>query len=414
MINKIFGQYRGLNKDIYILFIGRIVTALGSFIWPLMTLILSAKFHYDSSTIAILMIIGAFLNVPATYIGGKWADKSSRKKIILISNYTMVVGYLINAFLPLGIHTILIFYISTFFGNLQGPAYHALIADKSDSKDREKAFSLSYLGWNLGFILGPSIGGFLFENHLGLAFLIDGITTFLGTLLVMIYVQEKRSTDTEIKLNTYEQVETTGNAWQIIKESKVLMFYLVVMSLYGLMYMQSNFILPLQLQTLTPDFAKFYGLIYSMNGLIVIVFTPILSYLLTYKSEIFKMGLAIVFLIASFVLYAYFNTWLSFFVVGMFIFTLGEIAFTISGSAYFTRRIPATHRARVNAFMDMCNYTIVGLGQLSFGLLLKVISFQSAWLGVIGIGFFVLTLMPKFSRIDRTLYPLLYEGIDGH
>lgn len=414
MIAKIFGQYRGLNKDIYILFVGRVVTALGSFIWPLMTLILSAKFHYEASTIAILMIIGALLNVPATYIGGKWADKSSRKFIILFSNYAMVLGYFINAFLPLGTHTIIIFYVSSFFGNLQGPAYHALIADKSDSKDREKAFSLSYLGWNLGFILGPSIGGFLFENHLGLAFFIDGFTTLLGTLLVMFYVQENRSTDQAIKLNTYEQLETRGSAWQIIKESKVLVYYLIVMSLYGLMYMQTNFILPLQLQTVTLDYAKFYGFIYSLNGLIVIVFTPILSYALKRKSEITKMGLATILLILSFILYAYFNTWLSFFVLGMFIFTLGEIAFTISGSAYFTRRIPATHRARVHAFMDMTNYIIVGFGQLSFGYLLKTISYQSAWVLVIGIGILVLSLMPFFNKTDRRLFPLLYEGIDGH
>lgn len=34
---KLISQYRGLKKEFYILFIGRLVTAMGSFVWPMMT-----------------------------------------------------------------------------------------------------------------------------------------------------------------------------------------------------------------------------------------------------------------------------------------------------------------------------------------------------------------------------------------
>ena len=37
---KFIGQYRNLNREIYVLFWGRIVTSMGSLIWPLLTLIL--------------------------------------------------------------------------------------------------------------------------------------------------------------------------------------------------------------------------------------------------------------------------------------------------------------------------------------------------------------------------------------
>ena len=39
-----------------------------------------------------------------------------------------------------------------------------------------------YLGLNLGIILSPTIGGILFENHLGLAYVIDGLTTLSSTI----------------------------------------------------------------------------------------------------------------------------------------------------------------------------------------------------------------------------------------
>ena len=38
---EIFETYKGLEKEIYILFIGRIVNSLGAFVHPLMALILT-------------------------------------------------------------------------------------------------------------------------------------------------------------------------------------------------------------------------------------------------------------------------------------------------------------------------------------------------------------------------------------
>lgn len=37
---KLFKQYKNLSREIYVLFFGRIVTSMGSLIWPLLTLIM--------------------------------------------------------------------------------------------------------------------------------------------------------------------------------------------------------------------------------------------------------------------------------------------------------------------------------------------------------------------------------------
>ena len=36
-------RYRGLRKEIYVLFYGRVVTSMGAMIWPMMTLILTNR-----------------------------------------------------------------------------------------------------------------------------------------------------------------------------------------------------------------------------------------------------------------------------------------------------------------------------------------------------------------------------------
>ena len=48
-MKQLIFQYRGLKKEIYILFIGRLVTAMGSFVWPMLTFFLTTKLGLSES-----------------------------------------------------------------------------------------------------------------------------------------------------------------------------------------------------------------------------------------------------------------------------------------------------------------------------------------------------------------------------
>jgi len=73
---KFFNQYRGLNKEIYILCIGRVISALGTFIWPLMSFILANKFGLKISQISILLVLGYSMSVPAILSAVSWPTRS--------------------------------------------------------------------------------------------------------------------------------------------------------------------------------------------------------------------------------------------------------------------------------------------------------------------------------------------------
>lgn len=408
---KYIDQYRGLQRDIYIIFIGRIVGSLGTFIWPLMSLILSVKFGYGAQTIALVMGLGGIISLPASLIGGKLADRFGRKPIILLSTYMVVASYFINAFTPLSNVTIGLFFVAAFFGNLQGPAYDAMIADKSTSEQRSKAYSLSYMGFNLGFILGPSIGGFLFKDLLWLAFLIDGTTTLIGAILIHIYVSENKHSKLE-NLNVYEQAQEHKSTFRLLIENKTLFYYLIIGSIGGLMYTQMNFLLPIQLSKTVPNYDIIYGFMFSLNGLIVIIFTPLFTYWLKHKNEIYKIGLAYVFEMIAFAIYAYFNAPVAMFFLGMIIFTWGEIAATIAGTSYFTRRIPSSHRGRLSATIGVSSSILVALGQIGFGRVIDLAGYLTAWTVIICLGMVNLLILIPFQRSDRKNYSLLKENLE--
>ena len=87
-IRNIYGQYKGLSKGIYFLFLARMITSMGAFIWPMLTLILSQKMNYNSWEIARIFVMISIIFLPATVLGGKLADKFNKNFLPFICSET--------------------------------------------------------------------------------------------------------------------------------------------------------------------------------------------------------------------------------------------------------------------------------------------------------------------------------------
>ena len=54
-----------------VIFLARMVTSMGAFIWPMLTFIMSGKMGFDDATIGILFAVTGLLFLPASILGGK-------------------------------------------------------------------------------------------------------------------------------------------------------------------------------------------------------------------------------------------------------------------------------------------------------------------------------------------------------
>ena len=72
--------YRGLPKEIYVIFISRIINAMGCFVMPLLTLILTEKIGLSKEISGIYISVSGLIFMPAAMIGGKLTDIIRKKK----------------------------------------------------------------------------------------------------------------------------------------------------------------------------------------------------------------------------------------------------------------------------------------------------------------------------------------------
>ncbi|QFJ54583.1 MFS transporter [Pseudobutyrivibrio xylanivorans] len=228
---KLFSQYKGLSRANYILFIGRIVTNMGAMIWPMLTLILNKKIGFNATETALFTIFSGILFLPANLLGGHVADRFNKKRVIIYCDIMSIVLFVISGFLPLSIFSICVLLVGAFFQTLEGPAYQALVADITPAEKREKAFSLLYLGANIGLILSPTLAGLLFNNYLWLCFIISGLSISVSTVLIGLFVKDEKLEEAPVE-DVEESADDGLNIWNIIRNSGALIAFIISLAFY--------------------------------------------------------------------------------------------------------------------------------------------------------------------------------------
>ena len=417
-MKQLITQYGGLKREIYILFIGRLVTAMGSFVWPMMTFFLTTKLGLSDGTATALIATASILSFPAALLGGKLADRFSRNSIIIVFDCITVSMYLLAAVLPLKLFTVALLFGAGLFQTIESPAYDALNADYSTSSQREKAYSLSYLGFNLGFIVGASVAGILFEKFIRLAFCINGLAIFTSTVLILLFVHKKNAIteDAQTLSESYSQYEQPVDekipVLTVLRQRPVLIGMLLVGCIASMPSSLMGILLPLQLkETMGQAGATLFGYLNSLNGFVVIVFTPILTVLLKKLTEIPKTILGLLLFVAGNFLFS-FQTAVGILFAGMFVFTLGEVITVLGHNPYHSRRVPASHRGRVGGISSVVYSLFSSLTQylISFLLMVTGSNYRMLWMIFIGCGLVGAVLYSLLYGPDKRTFPKLYEG----
>lgn len=382
-IKKLLMPYRGLPKEIYVIFVSRIVNAMGCFVMPLLTIILTEKIGLSKEAAGIYITLSGFLYMPSSAIGGKMADTIGRKKIIIIFNLFAAGLYIICGFMPPTINMVYVLMAASACMSFAGPAHDSLIADLTTPENRTSAYALTYMGWNIGFAVGPAIGGVLYsKNMLPALFIGDAATALLSLSLIVLFVKEtigrtrEEITDKNRELEKREE----GSVFVVLLKRPILVYFALICFGYNFTYSQWGFMLPMHLvEKFGKTGAEYNGLIASTNGLVVMLFTPLIVKLSERTKIIRKMVYGGILYSIGFGMLGFLNS-LPFFFVSVFIFTLGEIIMSIASTPFIANHTPASHRGRMNAVIPMILGAGYTLGPSGMGKILSYISIETGWI----------------------------------
>lgn len=398
-MKKFFEPYMNLPRPVYIIFFSRMINAAGLFIFPLLTLILTKKIGLASEETGFIIMLVGLIFIPANLIGGKLTDLYGRKKLIVGFETMGGLLYILCGFLEPSMTQVYLILAASFFFGMAEPANTSLIADVTTPENRAGAYSLSYLGFNVGFAIGPILGGLLFENHYHWIFFGDVFSLLIAVALVAFLVPETFS-ETKKDLGQDREMEKTReeSILRILLERPVLLIFSFILLLYNFAYSQWHFLLPLQSETYFPGKgAEFFGILASVNGVTVMIFTPLLTAFFAKQTELQRVILGGVCYFLGFGALAFVSSKLLIMACA-FVFTLGEILITISYMPFVANQTPASHRGRMNAVVPLIMGIGYSTGPLLMGSWLKVVSIPTGWHIISGIVFTGVCFMVILER----------------
>ena len=382
-IPKMLNHYTKLPKSIYILFFARMVNSMGAFVYPFLTIYLTKTLSIDEGEAGYLVMLAVAAHAPGLLVGGRLADWLGRKKILILFQGLAAICLIPCAFLnnPFLIPKLLI--LSAFFHGAAQPASTAMTTDLTNPGNRKAAFSLLYLGGNIGFAVGPLIAGFLYNNYLMWIFLGDAATTFASLTLVYLFVKEtlpsKEEIEESFKLeNKYERAEK-GNLWQVLWKRPRLLLFTLISLIYSFVYSQMSFSIPIQVVELFGDKGpKIFGVIMTTNALVVSCLTIIIISLtrkikpvlnVTFAGLLYAVGFGMIFFI----------TGLPWLLLSTVIWSIGEILVTTNTNVYIANNTPMSHRGRFNAVIPVIMGAGFALGPLISGDYIREYGIKNVW-----------------------------------
>lgn len=402
MINSLLKDYTDLPKEIYILAISKTINSLGNFILPLLTLILTQKIMLPKDAAGLYLTILSICYAPGLILGGKLVDVIGRKRIIIIFHTIAAILYASCGFINPSIIMIYILILASTSLAITLPAYDALVADLTNPHNRKRAYSLIYMGHNLGFAIAPIIGGLLYKKYLSLVFICDALSTIISVILISVYIKDYYRNNKKSKDIFSKSEKSNEEALiKILFNRRILLYFAIVLFCYNFAYSQWGFAMPLQLvEIFNEKGSSYYGFLAGFNGLLILVSTPFITRYTQRIKTISVIAIGGILYAVAFSILAYTNLLVVFF-LSVSIMTFGEVMISVNASTFVANNTPATHRGRVNAVIPMIYGAGFTLGPLAMGGILRRYELKQAWLFVSCIVLFAGVVMFIMGKITR-------------
>jgi predicted MFS family arabinose efflux permease len=373
MFQKAFSVYvdafRGLSKEIWLLSSVMLVNRAGAMVLPFLSVYLTQQVGFSLAQTGWIMSCFGAGSVLGAYIGGKMIDRfgfyETQFWSLFLSGFLFIALGRVQGFYAI---CGMVFVTSTVMDAFR-PANFAAIAAYSQNSNRTRAVALLRLAINLGWAIGPAVGGMLAIAYgYGWLVWVDGLTCIAAALFFRAALP-KRFLETE-EDDEQENLLANGKAYQ----DRRYLFFLLFALLNAVAFMQLFSTLPVFFKQEVHLDEGQIGRLMAMNGLLIALIEMPLIYLLERRvraTQIITIGTLMIGL--TYLLFNWLGEmpWVA--VSAMLMLTFGEI---LSLPFIATMAMNFTNKRNRGAYMGLFSITYSVSHIIAPNLGLQVVAFS--------------------------------------
>jgi len=405
-MRKIYTNYisnfQGLSKEIWLLSFVTFINRAGAMIIPFLSLYLVNAKGFTLPQVGWIMTSFGLGSLVGTWIGGKLTDSIGFYKVIICSLFFGGIGF------------VMLQVIETFYGFCIGVFSLILMADAgrpaifvaaetySKPKNITRSITLIRLAINLGFSIGPLIGGIIIAqiNYTSL-FWIDGLTCIMAAALFFILLKPKKAKDDEVvKLIIKEGIPPYLNGFFIL--------FFIIMVANTTAFVQYFSVMPLYYEKAHFLSEDLIGWLFFINGATIVIFEmPLIGWMERKKiSKSIATFWGVFFLALSFIVLNI-TDWTGILIIGVLLMTLGEMIGSPFSNALALEMAPKGRKGSYMGLYSMSFSLSHIIGHNSGMNMVDTFGFNTTWnyifymllvICILTLGlYYLLKRSPKFS-----------------
>jgi MFS family permease len=351
---------------------GSLLTSTGhTMSFPFLTLYLNTQLGIPLDRVGLLFVFHAVAGLVAQIAAGPLADRIGRKPV-------MMVGLFATGLFALGYtraetfeEFLLLATLTGFFGSVYYPASSAMVIDLVGAERRAEAFGLTRVAVNLGWVIGPSLGGLMATQSYTMLFVATAVAEFAYVLVLALFARETLPRRTSVGWDS-----GLGSGYGGILRDRLFLVFLGASVLTTTVAMQMTTTMPVFLkQEGVPESG--YGLLMALNAGLVVLFQIPTTRMVAKRNRVWMLSLGAFLYAVGFGSLGWWHV-VPLFALSMVILTVGEMVIVPVSAALVADLAPPEARARYTSLFSLTWTMGMGIGPAAGGLVMEHLG--SAWL----------------------------------
>ncbi|MFM8322036.1 MAG: MDR family MFS transporter [Chloroflexota bacterium] len=291
-------------------------------LFPFFALYITEKFGVGMTEAGLVSGSFSLFGLIGSFAGGAFSDKFGRKALLL---FGLVVSGLSSLLMGFATSLSMIYAVSVVVGVLSSvgwPAQSAMVADMLPESQRADGFGIFRVTGNLAWIIGPSLGGLIaIRSYLPL-FIMDAVLSCITGVIIYFMIAETRPQPKEGQAG--ESFWSTLTGYKVVALDGLFMAFIIVSILMLIVYQQMYNTLSVYLRDVHGVPARGYGLLLSIDALLVVVAQLWVTGKVKRRPPMLMMALGAGLYMIGFGMYGFVSGY-ALFVVAIIFITVGEM-----------------------------------------------------------------------------------------
>ncbi len=285
LIRLYINSYKGLSPAAWLLALVMLINRTGSMVIPFLGLYMSAELGFSKPQIGIVLGCFGLGAVFGSWLGGWLTDRFGSFQVQMWSLLGVIPIFLIlptfKTFVGLAIMIFLLSLVSDVFR----PANSVSVARYAKPENITRAYSLNRMAVNLGFSIGPALGGFLAGFSYDWIFYGNAIGAAIAVIVFIYFFRNRapKSNLQDVQVNPSAEEKTTERS--AYKDGLFLIFS-VFCCLFSMAFFQLLGTLSLFYKEVHFLSTSQIGLLLGFSGFVIVLFEMVLVHLVEHRFSV--------------------------------------------------------------------------------------------------------------------------------